>query len=185
MPWGLDQPGLVAQDKALMGDDRNVTYEDGGPGWYVLSGHQEPDQIYYRRVLVEGPDGLIQTFEILYPAARKTEFDPIVTYMASTFGPGTSWGDDPGMAGQGGAVQLGPLHTPERGTPERKAIMDAARGPVESVLGLPVIFVVSVLRTDGTWAYLQAQPRNPMAARWTGTAHRWRRIGGTALSATL
>jgi hypothetical protein len=164
---GLDQPGLIAQDKALMGDHRSVTYEDGGPGWYVLSGRQEPDQIYYRRVLVEGPDGLIQTFEILYPAARKAEFDPIVTYMASTFGPGTSWGaedmtgTDPGTAQQGGAVRLGPLYTPERGTPERKAIMDAARVPVESVLGLPVIFVVSVLRTDGTWAYLQAQPRNP------------------------
>lgn len=51
--------------------------------------------------------------------------------------------------------------TPGRGSKERAAIMDAARGPVSAAIGQTVIFVVSVLRTDGEWAYLQATPKNP------------------------
>jgi hypothetical protein len=173
---GLGQAGLVAQDKTLLGAHRQLTFEDGGPGWYVLSGQQGGDT-FFRRVLVEGPGGLIQTFEILYPTARKTEFDGIVAYMASTFGPGTSWDDSPApegdaMARMGGwSVDIGALHTPAKGTAERGAILAAARGPVESALGMPVIFVVSVLRTDGRWAFLQAEPRKPDGTRidWSRT----------------
>lgn len=51
--------------------------------------------------------------------------------------------------------------TPARGSKERAAMMDAARGPVSSGIGQTVIFVISTLRTDGEWAYLQATPKNP------------------------
>lgn len=64
--------------------------------------------------------------------------------------------------------RLGRLYTPERGDPVRTALMDAARPPIQLEIGRPVIFVVQVLRTDGNWAYLQAQPRNP-----DGTEIRW------------
>lgn len=183
---GLDQGGLMVQDRTLMDPQREITFEDSGPGWYVMSGLHSRSQIFYRRVLVEGPEGLIQTFEILYPAIRKAEFEPIVAYMAGTFGPGTSWEDgwdgwvasdgaasgeyDP--AGQGMQVDPGALYTPEKGTAARKGILDAARGAVEPAIGLPVIFVVSVLRTDDTWAYLQAEPRNPDGSplNWARTA---------------
>lgn len=51
--------------------------------------------------------------------------------------------------------------TPSPGTPERAAIMDAARIPVAHALGQHVIFVVSELRIGGEWAYLQAIPHQP------------------------
>lgn len=51
--------------------------------------------------------------------------------------------------------------TPARGSKERAAMMDAARGPISSGIGQTVIFVISTLRTDGEWAYLQATPKNP------------------------
>lgn len=62
-------------------------------------------------------------------------------------------------------------YTPGRGSAERRAIMDAARGPVSRELGQTVIFVVQTLRTDGNWAYLQAEPRNPdgSAVNWYNT----------------
>lgn len=44
-------------------------------------------------------------------------------------------------------------YTPARKTAERKAIMNAARRPVVRDIGQKVIFFVSVLRTDGQWAY--------------------------------
>jgi hypothetical protein len=68
-------------------------------------------------------------------------------------------------------------YTPARGTAERSALMDAARGPIQRELGQPVIFVVSRLRSDGNWAYLAATPvqpdgtpldwsRTPLADEW-------------------
>ena len=51
--------------------------------------------------------------------------------------------------------------TPARGTDLRKALMAAAREPIEAEIGQSIVFVASVLRTDGTWAYLQAVPHNP------------------------
>ena len=71
-----------------------------------------------------------------------------------------------------GAVQAAShYHTPQRGSAERQAIMDAARVPVSAAIGRTVIFRVSVLRSDGDWAYLQAEPRNPdgSALDWSRT----------------
>ena len=71
-----------------------------------------------------------------------------------------------------GAVQAAShYHTPQRGSAERQAIMDAARVPVSAAIGRTVIFRVSVLRSDGDWAYLQAKPRNPdgSALDWSRT----------------
>lgn len=62
------------------------------------------------------------------------------------------------------AVPSESYYTPQRGTAERKAILDAARAPVSRDLGQPVIFVVDVLRTDGRLAYLQATPHQPGGA---------------------
>lgn len=55
----------------------------------------------------------------------------------------------------------GNYHEPIRGSQERKAIMDAARIPISREIGSQVIFVVSILRTDGHMAYLQGTPINP------------------------
>jgi hypothetical protein len=48
--------------------------------------------------------------------------------------------------------------TPEPGTQERHAILDAARAPVEAALDVPVLFKVSTLRSDGHWSFLTATP---------------------------
>ncbi|WGW04747.1 hypothetical protein [Tropicibacter oceani] len=55
---------------------------------------------------------------------------------------------------------VGALYTPQRGSAERSAIMDAARVPIVPAIGQHVIFVVDVLNSDGHWAYLQATPVN-------------------------
>lgn len=59
------------------------------------------------------------------------------------------------------AASPGDYSTPARGSKERAAMMDAARGPISAGIGQTVIFVISTLRTDGEWAYLQATPKNP------------------------
>src|SRR5687768_2333569 len=52
-------------------------------------------------------------------------------------------------------------HTPPRGSPERQALMDALREPVQRELGTPVIFQVRELRVLGDWAFADVSPRNP------------------------
>ncbi|TGD41392.1 hypothetical protein EEB11_18735 [Pseudotabrizicola sediminis] len=175
---GQSQAEQIAQDKSDPAHP-NVTYERSGSGWYVLSGTAGSD-IYYRRV-IEDMNGLIRVFEITYPAARKAEFDAVVTYMAKSFGPGTDMvtqqplavTQPPASATEPGlpVVKTGMLRTPERGTQERGAIIDAARLGAEQPLGRKVIFVVSALRTDGTWAYFQGRPVNPdgSALDWSRT----------------
>ncbi|MCX7299692.1 MAG: hypothetical protein NTX73_04810 [Rhodobacterales bacterium] len=75
----------------------------------------------------------------------------------------------------GGAV--GALYTPSVGSAERSAIMDAARVPIGKVIVQPVVFLVSVLNSDGHWAYLGGTPQNrdgspidwlrtPLAEEW-------------------
>jgi len=68
-------------------------------------------------------------------------------------------------------VQKVQYRTPGRGSPERAALMDAARGPVSDALGRTVIFVVTTLRSDRDWAYLDATPTNPDGSPidWTDT----------------
>lgn len=76
----------------------------------------------------------------------------------------------PTVAPPSGAVTRGLLRTPAAGTAEHSAIIDTARAPIERDIGLPILFVVTTLNTDGTWAYLQGTPVNP-----DGTAINWSR----------
>jgi len=69
-------------------------------------------------------------------------------------------------------------YTPARNTAERAQIMAAARGPVASALGQrDVVFLVEILRSDHSWAYLQAVPQQSSGAPidWLKTpfAHDW------------
>jgi hypothetical protein len=48
--------------------------------------------------------------------------------------------------------------TPKQGSPERKAIMDAARIPVEKDLKKKVIFKIGHLKVHKDWAFMYAQP---------------------------
>lgn len=48
--------------------------------------------------------------------------------------------------------------TPKAGSPERKAVLDAAREPVERDLGQAVVFQVRTLRVTPDWAFLNGIP---------------------------
>jgi len=53
------------------------------------------------------------------------------------------------------------VHTPEKGSAERKAIVDALRVPVKKELKQDVIFVINDLNVSGTWAFLGGAPESP------------------------
>lgn len=52
------------------------------------------------------------------------------------------------------------VYTPERGSAERKAILDALRLPVERDLKQKVIFVADNFRVQGSWAFVSGTPQN-------------------------
>ena len=52
-------------------------------------------------------------------------------------------------------------YTPEKGTPERKAILDALRLPVERELKQPIVFVTDSFKVQGTWAFVSGTPQTP------------------------
>lgn len=54
--------------------------------------------------------------------------------------------------------------TPKTGTPERKALMDTLRAPVEKELKQKVIFQVDHLKVLGNWAFMTGKPRTPKGA---------------------
>ena len=51
-------------------------------------------------------------------------------------------------------------YSPDKGSPERKAILDALRAPVERDLKQKVIFVTDHFKVQGTWAYVSGTPQN-------------------------
>jgi hypothetical protein len=51
-------------------------------------------------------------------------------------------------------------HVPEKGSAERKAILDALRVPVEKQLKQPVIFKIDHLKVQNNWAFLTGRPQN-------------------------
>jgi hypothetical protein len=57
------------------------------------------------------------------------------------------------------------VHTPDKGSPERKAILDALRVPVEKQLAQPVIFVVDNFNVSGNWSFIGGQPQTPDGER--------------------
>ncbi|HYE14598.1 MAG TPA: hypothetical protein VD968_09180 [Pyrinomonadaceae bacterium] len=52
-------------------------------------------------------------------------------------------------------------HTPAPGSPERKAIADALRAPVEKELKKKVVFKIDALKVQDGWAFLRGVPQQP------------------------
>ena len=65
------------------------------------------------------------------------------------------------LAAATASAQLGgsTVYTPEKGSPERKAILDALRVPVEKKLKQPVIFKIDHFKVQNGWAFLLAAPQ--------------------------
>lgn len=57
------------------------------------------------------------------------------------------------------------VYTPEKGSPERKAILDALRIPVERDLKQKVIFVADNFNVQGNWAFVGGRPQTADGAR--------------------
>jgi len=58
------------------------------------------------------------------------------------------------------AAQAG-LHTPARGSAERREVLDAMRAEMRRFDPRPKIFVVHALRVHGAWAWLEVEPQSP------------------------
>ena len=53
-------------------------------------------------------------------------------------------------------------YEPAKGTPERKAILDALRIPVERDLKQKVVFVADSFKVQGNWAFVGGTPQSAM-----------------------
>ena len=62
------------------------------------------------------------------------------------------------VSGIGASAQS--VYTPEKGSPERKAILDALRIPVERDLKQKVVFVADNFNVFGNWAFVGGTPQN-------------------------
>jgi len=65
------------------------------------------------------------------------------------------------------------VYTPEKGSPERKAILDALRVPVEKQLKQKVVFAAENFNVLGNWAFIGGQPQSPDGGSpdYSGTAY--------------
>lgn len=64
-------------------------------------------------------------------------------------------------------------YTPDRSSPERKAILDALRVPVEKQLKQSVVFKIDHFKVQRGWAFLTGAPRKPngSAINYRGTIY--------------
>lgn len=60
----------------------------------------------------------------------------------------------------GGALAAS-IHTPERGSAERKAILDSLRPAMETSMRGPVEFVVNTMNVMDGWAFISVTPQLP------------------------
>src|SRR5215207_2297623 len=63
------------------------------------------------------------------------------------------------------ASALAQVHEPEKGSAERKAILDALRIPVEGDLKQRVVFNTDNFKVSGNWAFVSGSPQTPDGGR--------------------
>jgi hypothetical protein len=57
------------------------------------------------------------------------------------------------------------VYTPEKGSAERTAILNALRIPVEKELKQKIQFSVQEFKSNGTWAFMSGEPQNMNGGR--------------------
>ncbi len=72
------------------------------------------------------------------------------------------------------------VYTPDRGSAERKAILDALRVPVERDLKQKIVFATDHFNVSGTWAFLGGTPQTPSGGQpnYRGTRYQEARSAG-------
>lgn len=65
------------------------------------------------------------------------------------------------------------VYTPEKGSAERKAILDALRVPVEKQLKQDIVFATDNFNVSGRWAFVSGAPQRPDGGRpnYAGTKY--------------
>lgn len=53
------------------------------------------------------------------------------------------------------------VYTPDKGSPERKAILDSLRVPVERAMKQKIVFVADNFNVQGTWAFVGGSMQTP------------------------
>ncbi|MGE0179488.1 MAG: hypothetical protein AB7O91_06685 [Sphingomonas sp.] len=84
-----------------------------------------------------------------------------ITAIAATFALSVAL---PALPVQAQQIRNGGTPVPA-GSPQRRAILDAVRPPIERALGGPVEFVVRTLRVQAGWALVIADPQRPGGGR--------------------
>jgi hypothetical protein len=72
------------------------------------------------------------------------------------------------------------VYTPEKGSAERTAILNALRAPVEKELKQKVQFAIDQFNVRGNWAFLNGEPQNASGGRpnYRGTKYQSAVDGG-------
>jgi hypothetical protein len=89
---GIDSNLAAYRDSTIkhLAAGQVVTYQTSGSNWFVISGTKGSDIFYERHMLSHGGE-LTEDFVILYPAAAKTAYDPIVARMSKSFRSGSGF----------------------------------------------------------------------------------------------
>jgi hypothetical protein len=56
-------------------------------------------------------------------------------------------------------------YTPDKGSPERKAILDSLRVPVERAMKQKIVFVADNFKVQGAWAFVGGSMQTPSGER--------------------
>ena len=83
-------------------------------------------------------------------------------------------GAGPKRAPGGASARRNILSVPKPGSPERKAILDAARAPIQKDLKQRIVFVVRHLATQDGWAFLYSELQRPDGKRIDYSRTRYR-----------
>jgi hypothetical protein len=85
---GFDLAGLQDFIKENLATGAVISYRTKGDDWFVISGTQGSDRIFYERHLLSHGDEMTEGFVMSYPASLKQKYDPIVARMSKSFRPG-------------------------------------------------------------------------------------------------
>ncbi|MGI4732252.1 MAG: hypothetical protein ACRYFW_10925 [Janthinobacterium lividum] len=85
--WGEAADGTLTSDMVssvalLTKGGGEITYKVVRPDWYVLSARRGDTILYYRTRLASG---VLKTFELDYPAAEATTWNPVVARVGTCF----------------------------------------------------------------------------------------------------
>ena len=78
-----DLPGLEASVREGRAGQQ-ITYDQRGANWVVISG-QRGDTIFYERHQLSHGGRIVNGFVLQYPARLRSEYDPVVTRMSRSF----------------------------------------------------------------------------------------------------